>query len=90
MPKLTTALHKFIDFERMEMPEGLVDTLEKNRMFVYEDTFDIKEHIYSIDQIMESIEEGSIRFSIEQSTMLDRIYEYLRKRNTDYFRFVTN
>ncbi len=82
-------IHPFMDFEKCEMPKGLVTTLKTQRLFTYEDVEeDLQEHIYSIDTLLEKMNEEPKFLSITQRVMVNRMARVLNKKKCGYFRFV--
>ena len=82
-------VHKFVDFECSEMPDGLEAKLRENELFTYRDMV-LKEHLFSIDTIREKMDEESEFFNYEEVKMLYRIQVLLDNADCGYFRFVSN
>ncbi len=87
--KLTTLVHKFMDFEYKEMPEGLMEKLDARELFTYRDTV-LKEHLYSIDTVQEFVQEYPHQFADTQKEIITCIRAILDKNDCGYFRFVSN
>jgi len=86
--KLKTLEHKFIDFERKEMPEQFVKKLDISKLFTYRDTL-LTEHLYAVDSILEKMEKEKKFFNLEEKVMINRIARFLSKKSCCYFRFVS-
>lgn len=87
--KLTTAIHKFIDIEGCEMPKGLVDKLNRAELFTYRDMV-IKEHLFNIYSILDSLGDKELKLTNEQAIMMNRIKKLCEEKQLGYFRFVFN
>ena len=88
MKKLTTLVHKFIDVECSEMPEGFETKLRENELFTYRDMV-LKEHIYGIETIREKMLEELLFFTTEEKEMIETLTDTSNKEDVGYFRFVS-
>lgn len=82
-------VHKFMDVECGEMPEGLEAKLRNMELFTYRDTV-LKEHLFSVDAVRERMEEDPGAFTYAEFKMLNHIASILDKKGCAYFRFVAN
>jgi len=88
--KLTTEIHKFMDIEGSELPLSFIKKLMNKALFMYMDTHDLQEHIYSIDDIVEKMDQNKRFFTMDQKIIINRIGRVLKKQDCGYFRFVFN
>ena len=87
--KFTTLNHTFMDVEGSEFPEGLIKKLRENELFTYRDMI-LKEHIYSMDNVTDGLQEQGIRLTKEERSALKELKKLCSKNDSDYFRFVFN
>lgn len=88
--KLETELHKFMDVEGSQVPKSLPLKLDQKCWYMYEDTNTLKEHLYSIEDLLQKISEDKKYLSLTEKVMINRIARLLNKADCGYFRFVFN
>lgn len=68
--------------------KGLLDKIETHEPYTYMDTYDLKEHLYSIEHITEEFQEKGIALTPDEEQALHVLEEAMEENDCAYFRIV--